>query len=124
MSVSDLLSPLPKSWANLNVNSINVAQGMTSGPFNITETVSTGPSTITGDVGSFNGQLLFTTTNTGANYALVGPEVTSNDGTARVKMYASNAPESTSGLQFDGSCKLTTFQANTTLSLNPFLTQA
>lgn len=117
MSVSDLLSPLPKSWANLNVNSINIGGGSTGAPFNITETT---PSTITGDVGTFTGQLLFSTTNTmGANYTLVGPQVISGDGHTTVKMYASNAPDSSSGLLMDGNAKITTFEPGTTITLSP-----
>lgn len=122
MSVADLLTPLSvgKAWSNLNVNSINIGSGgLIGGPFHITETVSTGPSTITGDVGTFAAQLEFTTTNSGASYALVGPQVSSQDITARVKLYAANAPESTSGLFVDGNCKIQTFEPGTFIALLP-----
>lgn len=120
MSVYDLLTPLPKNWANLNVNSINIGTGgLSGGPFHITETVATGPSSITGDVGTFDPQLTFATTNQGASYVCVGPEVTSGDSTARVKLYAANAPETTSGLFIDGNCKIATFQPATYIALLP-----
>src|ERR1700688_3719528 len=110
MSVADLLSPLPKNWLNINVNSINIGSGglVLTGPFHITETT---PSTFTGDTGAFNGQLQFTTTNTGGSYVLVGPQVNSPNGIATAKLYASNAPDSTGGLLIDGSCKIQTFTA-------------
>lgn len=125
MSVADLLSPLPKNWLNINVNSINVGSGgVIGGPFHITETIGTGPSTITGDVGTFNGQLDFSTTNLGINYTLVGPQVTSGDEICTVKMYASNAPDSTSGFLVDGSCKIQTFTPGSFIALNPNGTSA
>jgi len=127
MSVENLLTPIPpqKRWAKLYVDSINVGSGgITGGPFHITETVSTGPSTITGDVGSFNGQLQFTTTNNTANYSLVGPSVYEFTNTTGVKLYAQNGPLPISGLAVDGNSAIRTFQSGTFIALLPNGTSA
>jgi hypothetical protein len=125
MSLQDISSAPIEPWSNFYINSINSNQITTgtinsgsvvlTGPFNITEST---PSTITGDVGSFNPYLRIPTSNTSTNYINGGVSVSGNGG--QIKLYSENNPAALSGLLSDttNGIEISTFNsADISLSL-------
>lgn len=115
MSVYDLLTPLPKEWANLNVNSINVGEGGSN---------LQGPVVIRQNSASDTPIVAIIETNTAASNINVALECQNQTNTATVQLVTVNDPTPQSKVRADGIFSIETAQAASTISLSPNETQA
>lgn len=110
MSVADLLSPLPKAWCNLNVNSINIGSGGST---------LQGPLTISENSASGNPIVNIVETNSSASNINNALQSYNQSGTAGLKLVTVNDPTPSANIWADGNFSIVTFEPTATIALNP-----
>lgn len=115
MSVYDLLTPLPKNWSNINVNSINVG----SGGSNLQA-----PLTISGNTASGSPLVTIVETNATPNSFNVGLQIANQSGSAGLKLITENDPSPSSAIWIDGSFIVATFEPTGSIQLQANTTGA
>lgn len=122
MSNIDLLSPLPKPWSNINVNSID-ANIISGNP--IISNIE-GPLTVSANVGNSSPPILkLVTENNGANNVNVALQSSNFDNSAVFQINSVNQPSPSSGLvTLQGPLFITTFGAANHITFFPGVAQA